>query len=240
MSENRNGRMVFVLVLVVILVLQIWETAAMAEESEEPNVTPGTWIYTDIVDDEETDLAMLLLEKDGTMTLYRNGENECIYAGRWSSELITDEASEYSHNDKLTLHFTLTDDPEYVGKEYDVECIHYVYAEGWIENDCRLTYMITTASESDGICPLKALCSDENDEPVLHKTERPNMQIVNCKNYVSLRESRSTKSARLAKVPLGAVVFAFPEDSGENGFTWCVYQDEYGYILSEYLKPVEE
>ena len=58
-----------------------------------------------------------------------------------------------------------------------------------------------------------------------------------CKDYVSLRSKASKSSTRLAKVPLGASVLAYPDEE-QNGFILCVYQDEYGYILAEYLEPI--
>ena len=65
------------------------------------------------------------------------------------------------------------------------------------------------------------------------------MRVVNCKNFVSLRAKPAASSARLAKVPLGALVLALPGAEEQNGFVWCTYRDEYGYILAEYLQPVE-
>ena len=34
-------------------------------------------------------------------------------------------------------------------------------------------------------------------------------------------------------------MLAYPEYGAENGFIYCVYQGEEGYILAEYLEPVE-
>ena len=65
------------------------------------------------------------------------------------------------------------------------------------------------------------------------------MKVVNCSSYVSLRAKRSKSAKRLAKIPLGAKVIAFPEAGEEKGFLWCLYQGTYGYILKEYLQPVE-
>lgn len=65
------------------------------------------------------------------------------------------------------------------------------------------------------------------------------MMVVQCKEWVSLREEPDKKSRRLEKVPLSAVVTEaewFPE-CGE--FLYCCYDDSYGYILSQYLVPLE-
>ena len=57
--------------------------------------------------------------------------------------------------------------------------------------------------------------------------------VAYCKEWVSLRQTASTKSERLEKVPLGKSVY-FLSDAG-NGFSHVYYDGEYGYILSEYL-----
>ena len=58
------------------------------------------------------------------------------------------------------------------------------------------------------------------------------MRVVNCKQWVSLREEPDSLSDRLLKVPKGAVVEAYAYDD-----TWfaCEYKGEFGYILSYYL-----
>ena len=58
------------------------------------------------------------------------------------------------------------------------------------------------------------------------------MTVVNCKQWVSLREEPDSLSDRLLKVPKGAVVEAYAYDD-----TWfaCEYKGEFGYILSYYL-----
>lgn len=106
-----------------------------------------------------------------------------------------------------------------------------------MENDTEHTYLILEETGCSGVSPFTDLYGYPS--AALHREQGPNMRVVNCSHYVSLREKRSTASARLAKVPLGAQVLAFPEAGEENGFIQCVYHDEYGYILSEYLRPVE-
>jgi hypothetical protein len=168
------------------------------------------------------------------------GEYAYLCEGSWSLELTTEPSEEYYYNDVLTLHFTSTDNPAHAGSEYDVECVYYVYAESWVEDVTRCTVLIPQGTNHSGVSPFQELVGEDEDEDLglLEKKEGPNMKVVNCKSFVSLREERSTSSARLAKVPLGALVFAFPETPEENGFLWCVYQGEYGYILSEYLQTV--
>ena len=62
-----------------------------------------------------------------------------------------------------------------------------------------------------------------------------NMEVVNCNEWVSLRDRPSTSAKRLVKVSLGAIVHNCQRVSED----WCyVEYDGYaGYILSKYLEP---
>ena len=62
------------------------------------------------------------------------------------------------------------------------------------------------------------------------------MRVVNCKEWVSLREKASQNTERLAKVPLGELVYDCYQD--EKGFVYCQYQGTCGYILKKYLEKV--
>jgi len=59
------------------------------------------------------------------------------------------------------------------------------------------------------------------------------MQVANCEDWVSLRASDSTSSARLAKIPLGARVYDCIGYYGD--FIHCTYEGQSGYVLAEYL-----
>ena len=56
--------------------------------------------------------------------------------------------------------------------------------------------------------------------------------VVNCQEWVSLREAPGTSAERLTTVPLGATVKARRYD---EEFAECEYQDMHGYILIDYL-----
>ena len=62
------------------------------------------------------------------------------------------------------------------------------------------------------------------------------MVVINCQEYVSLREQPSTKSARLAQVGLGETVTNCHWYN--NDFIYCEYKGQPGYILAEYLEPL--
>ena len=58
-------------------------------------------------------------------------------------------------------------------------------------------------------------------------------RIVNCKNWVTLRSSPSTKASTVTRIPLGAYVEAYQYDSQ---FMECYYDGMHGYVLKRYLK----
>ena len=57
-------------------------------------------------------------------------------------------------------------------------------------------------------------------------------QIDWCDEYVNLREEPDSKSRSLDRVYIGEVVMATPYNSK---FSYCCYDGQYGYILTEYL-----
>ena len=72
------------------------------------------------------------------------------------------------------------------------------------------------------------------------QAEGAEMTVVNCNEWVSLRQSPDTSSARLLEVPLGATVSNCNFQVGD--FVCCSYQGQTGYILAEYLtgaQPVQ-
>lgn len=61
--------------------------------------------------------------------------------------------------------------------------------------------------------------------------------VVNCKEYITLRESASTSADALARIPLYAHVTYIAD--APNGFLEVVYNGESGYALAEYLDEFE-
>lgn len=59
------------------------------------------------------------------------------------------------------------------------------------------------------------------------------LQVANCKEYVTLREEADKSSAGLMKLPLGTRVDEL--GPAENGFTRVAYRGQTGYVLSQYL-----
>ena len=58
------------------------------------------------------------------------------------------------------------------------------------------------------------------------------LTVINCEEWVSLREDPSTFARRLAEVPKWAEVDAYYYN--DNWYA-CYYEGEYGYILADYL-----
>ncbi|MBR6027756.1 MAG: hypothetical protein IKP40_01605 [Clostridia bacterium] len=213
---------------------------ASADDAELLRDLPGQWVYSGYVGETEeeeqlADLAFLTFEEGGRVTLRctdPDGTHACACEGTWAFELVPNAM------DRLTLTFTATDDPEQDPSQYYLVCVYDVYAEGWVESDTEHTYLLLEQVSCSGLSPFEQFYGDTN--AALHRERRPNMRVVNCSEYVSLREQPSKSSVRLAKVPLGALVLAFPEAGVQSGFIWCVYHDEYGFILAEYLEEYRE
>ena len=63
------------------------------------------------------------------------------------------------------------------------------------------------------------------------------MMVDNCDEWVSLRDGPGTGCARLAKVPLFAIVTDAEQGPLTGDFIYCNYDDQWGYILAKYLVP---
>ncbi len=213
-----------------VLCLLLFLPAAVSEAADETEMRgrlPGRW-----AEEEDGAGTVLTLEENGDMSLYcysADGAFAYTCGGAGSLEFIPD------YGERMTLLFTWTDDPRKAGEGYRVECVYEAYTESWVENDTLVTYLILDPQIScSGVSPFEALYGETN--AALHREKGPNMHVVKCREFVSLRETPSTSAKRLARVPLGASVLAFPEEGETNGFIRCVYQGEDGYILAEYLQ----
>ena len=177
----------------------------------------------------------LTLAPDGGMSLHCRAQDGAAYTcrGTWSYEPEAEDSGQ------LTLHFTATDNPAKAGDGYDVECVYAAYTESWVEHDVLITCLILNPPiRCSGISPFEEVYG--YDGASLYREQGPNMRVVRCKDFVSLREARSKSSKRLARVPLGALVLAFPEMGEGNGFLYCTYQDQEGYILAAYLQDAAQ
>ncbi|MDO5434932.1 MAG: hypothetical protein Q4G19_01025 [Clostridia bacterium] len=224
----------FISVLITLSVFIV--LSAAADDAELLAQLPGEWICPVENDEDETETKQIILTfSDSGEVSARlagpDGKDEYACVGTWAYELIPDR------NDRLTLVFTSTGDPLYAGTEYNVNCVYDVYAETWMESATRVTCLILQEDSCSAVSPLDEMSGEEWNF-AFYRKEGPNMRVVKCQKAVSLREKRSKTSRCLIKVPLGAAVFAFPEEKEEKGFIRCVYDGEYGYILSAYLEPL--
>ena len=239
MNAQRRLRLVAALVLLC-MALQVCAVPAFADDPDLRTLLPGQWLGDREAEDPDVpgqkEYIMLTLAEDGVMVLRCNdaqGEYAYSYDGLWSFDPASEDTE---YRDLVTLRFESTDNPLYDGQDYERTFTYPVYTESWVENDTEITYLIFEDTETSESSPFMDM-QDANGA-ALYKKKGPNMRVVNCKQYVSLREKRASSSKRLAKVPLGAQVLAYP-DSVENGYILCVYKDQYGYILSEYLEAID-
>ena len=65
------------------------------------------------------------------------------------------------------------------------------------------------------------------------------MVVVNCQEWVSLRDVPGTGGNRLAKIPLGTVVTGAEWAPIMDQFIYCCYEGQWGYVLSQYLRQTE-
>ena len=234
---GKNGRKPCLAVLLLVLLLTVAAlTVVYADDAELLELIPGEWISNDEIESDngetqEVNMTAVFEEDGGLRLRVETAEGRYLYSyeGTWTFELVT------GGMDRLTLYFSSTDNPEYAEMGYSVECVYNVYAESWVEESTLQTWLIVEDTGENTASPF--VNAFRYDGAAFHRAEGPNMCVVNCKDYVSLRSKADKSSTRLAKVPLGASVLAYPDEE-QNGFILCVYQDEYGYILAEYLEPI--
>ena len=63
------------------------------------------------------------------------------------------------------------------------------------------------------------------------------MMVVNCEEFITLREEPDTHAAALDRMPLGGKPVVFLGEA-DNGFQLVSYKGQTGYALKKYLKPV--
>ncbi len=66
------------------------------------------------------------------------------------------------------------------------------------------------------------------------------MQVIRCKEYVTLRAEPYKKARALTKVPLGAVVYNCSTIREKKSFLYAEYEGVSGYILAEYLEKAPQ
>ena len=186
---------------------------------------------------------------------YYNSEFvECYYNGQWGYILSTylsngnssSSAASFDSNylgKKMVINcnefVTLRSGPSTsasavtrVAKGEEVDCYYYndtftyCYYNG-LSGYILSRYLGTSGSYGGGYTPSYGYCNGEY---------MGRLRVINCQEWVSLRQYASKDSARLATVPLGAYVEAYYYDSE---FAYCYYNGRWGYILSTYLSSTD-
>lgn len=70
-----------------------------------------------------------------------------------------------------------------------------------------------------------------------HSANNPRV-VVDCKEFITLRDSDNGKGEEIIKIPLGAIVDYLDSDS--KGYAEVSYRGITGYVQSKYLKPVDD
>ena len=109
----------------------------------------------------------------------------------------------------------------------------YVYCEYKGQKGYISTAYLKNANYSAGRQDEKVVSSHAGDYPPITGP----MVVVNCNEWVSLREKASASAARLARVPLGASVENCVQVS--DTFIYCSYRGVWGYIGVNYLSEPE-
>ena len=73
-----------------------------------------------------------------------------------------------------------------------------------------------------------------SDKPAAKQQEKRRAQVVNCKEWITLRSTPSTSASSLTRIPLGAYVMCLG-DAG-NEFYEVEYAGKHGYALKSYLE----
>ena len=97
----------------------------------------------------------------------------------------------------------------------------------------RLFALLLALALPFALCSAQAQAAYAYDTPYDYANLIGAMEIVNCQSWTSLRMYPDTASTRLAKVPLGAVVYnCYYQD---DRYTYCEYDGMGGYILNSNL-----
>ena len=127
---------VWAVCLGMMLLMLVLAVPAFADDEELLELIPGTWTATDEVQGEGEEprevTETVEFAEDGTLTARfesSDGSFAYTYTGTWTFELVT------GGMDRLTLYFSSTDNPDYTGAGYGVECVYNVYSEAWAEDN---------------------------------------------------------------------------------------------------------
>ena len=182
-------------------------------------------------------------------TYYYNSQfTECYYAGLHGYILST-----YLSNGSSGS--SASDSASYLGKRYIVNCKEFVTLRQYASTSAPTVTKVAKGQQVDAYYYNSDFCrcyyngmegyilsyylgssSSSSSAPSWSSSASGSylgsLQVVNCSNWVTLRQSASTGAASVTKVPLGAWVEGYYYNSQ---FTECYYNGMHGYILSTYL-----
>lgn len=97
---------------------------------------------------------------------------------------------------------------------------------------------ITSAAEKEPEIVYITQDSGANNTKSENNTVSATYYVVNCDEYITLRNSPSTSAGEITKIPLGKAV-GYIENAG-NGFYKINYNGAVGYALASYLSPKKQ
>ena len=102
---------------------------------------------------------------------------------------------------------------------------------GYISDDYLKVYAQPTSTDTPA-------SGDTTASSIVMGQKLGDMQVTNCNEWVSLRSGPGTNYSQLTRVPRDAIVIGCMQ--AENGYIWCCYNEQVGYVAEQYLKVYTE
>lgn len=109
--------------------------------------------------------------------------------------------------------------------------VNYNGQGGYISDDYLKVYAQPTSTDTPA-------SGDTTASGIVMGQKLGDMQVTNCNEWVSMRSGPGTNYSQLTRVPRDAIVIGCMQ--AENGYIWCCYNEQVGYVAEQYLKVYTE
>ena len=109
--------------------------------------------------------------------------------------------------------------------------VNYNGQGGYISDDYLKVYAQPTSTDTPA-------SGDTTASSIVMGQKLGDMQVTNCNEWVSMRSGPGTNYSQLTRVPRDAIVIGCMQ--AENGYIWCCYNEQVGYVAEQYLKAYTE
>ena len=109
--------------------------------------------------------------------------------------------------------------------------VNYNGQGGYISDDYLKVYAQPTSTDTPA-------SGDTTASSIVMGQKLGDMQVTNCNEWVSLRSGPGTNYSQLTRVRRDAIVIGCMQ--AENGYIWCCYNEQVGYVAEQYLKVYTE